>query len=453
MKLSTLWQRLPKRVLAGLAVATAVALPVAVQAWGPDRPTYTIEKPADHITFNSITNNPNLGDERNFVTIREKGATGTWKDAVEVQSGKEYEVSVYVHNNAAANLNRVAENVVAKVNLPTSTSKSIQVQGFINSSNATPNEVYDHATFTSKQDFNLAYVNGSARYYNNIFGKYGQGNGTPLPESIFTSAGATLGYDKLDGKIPGCFQYAGVIVFTVKPQIAELASGFTVSKQVRKAGTGTWLETTSVSANDKLNYRIVYTNTGAADAKNVKMQDVLPKNVSIVPGSVKILNANNPNGAFVKDGDAIVGDGINIGSYTAGGSNAIVAFDATIAKEADLSCGINTLRNIARVTPEGQATKEDDATVTVTKECKEAPKETPISVCDIKAKKIVTINKSQFDTKLYSTNAADCATPVAPQPAPVVELPKTGMGELIASVLGLGALTTAAGYYLASRRS
>ncbi len=450
MKLSTLWHRLPTRAIAGIAVAAAVVLPVAVQAWGPDRPTYTIEHPADHITFNSITNNPNLGDERNFVTIREKGTTGTWKDSVAVQPGKEYEVSVYVHNNAGANLNLVAENVKAKVNLPTTTAKSIEVQGFINSSNATPNEVYDHATFTGTQDFNLAYVAGSAHYYNNAFGKYGQGAGTPLPESLFTAAGATLGYDHLDGRIPGCFQYAGVVVFTVKPQIAATTSDFTVSKQVRKAGTGTWMETTSALPGDKVNYRVVFTNVGTAEAKNVSLQDILPAHVSFVPGTVKILNANNPSGAFVQNGDALVQNGVNIGSYTGGGSNAIVAFDATIAKESELTCGINTLRNVARVTPEGQSTKEDDATVTVTKDCKEAPKETPMSVCDVTAKKIVTINKSQFDTKRYSTNAADCAAPAAPV---VTELPKTGMGEVFATVLGLGALTTAAGYYIASRRS
>lgn len=450
MKLSNLWQRLPKRLLTGIAVATAVALPLAANAWGPDRPTYTIEKPADNITFNSITNNPNLGDERNFVTIREKGTTGTWKDSVEVQAGKEYEVSVYVHNNAGANLNLVAEQVKAKVNLPTNTAKSIEVQGFISASNATPKEVYDHATFTSKTDFNLAYVEGSARYHNNVFGKYGEGAGTPLPESIFTSAGATLGYDKLDGKIPGCFQYAGVVVFTVKPQVAQLASDFTVSKQVRKAGTATWMETVNVAAGDKLNYRIVYTNAGAAEAKNVKMQDVLPKNISLAPGSVKILNANNPNGAFVKDGDKLVNDGINIGSYSSG-TNAIVAFDATVGQADKLDCGINTLRNIASVTPEGQTTKEDDATVTVTKECKEQPKETPMSVCEIKSRQIVTINKSQFDTRLHSTNAADCDKPATPS-APVTELPQTGLGDTIATVLGLGAITTAAGYYVASRR-
>ena len=65
----------PKRTSAVIAVVAAVvAVPAMLLAWGPTRPTYTIEHPADHVTFNSITNNPNIGgDERDFVGIREKG--------------------------------------------------------------------------------------------------------------------------------------------------------------------------------------------------------------------------------------------------------------------------------------------------------------------------------------------------------------------------------------------
>ena len=48
---------------------------------------------------------------------------------MKVQNGKEYYVRIYVHNNAASNLNLVAENVVAKLNVPTTTAKTVTVQG------------------------------------------------------------------------------------------------------------------------------------------------------------------------------------------------------------------------------------------------------------------------------------------------------------------------------------
>ena len=53
-----------------LALTVATALGGSVLAYGPERPTFTGEKPADYVTFNSITNNKYYGDERNFVTIK-----------------------------------------------------------------------------------------------------------------------------------------------------------------------------------------------------------------------------------------------------------------------------------------------------------------------------------------------------------------------------------------------
>ncbi|PKM60701.1 MAG: hypothetical protein CVU99_06665 [Firmicutes bacterium HGW-Firmicutes-4] len=184
--------------------------------WGPERSTYTVTKPADHVTFNSITDNPNIGDERNFVGIRESGTNEKWTDNMVVEKGKTYRVRMYVHNNAATNLNLVAENVTAKINLPTITGTEIAVSGYLNSSNAMPEEIYDGAVFTSDEDFNLAYASGSLKYENNGFGE----GGTSLSESIFTSEGTKLGYETLDGKIPGCIEYAGYVSFEVKPQFA-----------------------------------------------------------------------------------------------------------------------------------------------------------------------------------------------------------------------------------------
>jgi len=202
-------------IISGSVLVAAIA-PALVWAWGPSRPSFTIEKPADYITFNSITNNPVIGgDEKDFVGIREVGSNAKWTNNMKVQNGKEYYVRMYVHNNAASNLNLVAENVVAKLNVPTTTAKNMTVQGQISASNAKPNTVWDEATFSSDNDFNLAYVAGSALFENNGMGT------TKLPDSIVNNTGAKLGYDKLDGKIPGCFQYAGYVTVKVKAQVNQ----------------------------------------------------------------------------------------------------------------------------------------------------------------------------------------------------------------------------------------
>jgi len=421
-KLISLIRRAPKRTSALLAIIAAVAIvPSALFAWGPTRDTFTIEKPADHITFNSILNNPNIGDERNFVGIRESGTTNQWSDTMNVEKGKAYTVRMYVHNNAASNLNLVAENVTAKFNLPTTTGKSIQVNGFLDSTNATPNEVYDHATFTNAEDFNLAYTSGTLKYENNAFGAAG----VALPESIFTSAGTLLGYDKLDGRIPGCFQYAGYVTFQVKPQFAA-TSTFTMSKLVSKHGDNKWVETYAAQPGEVVDYLIQYKNVGTVQQDSVTFRDTLPTDMTYVNGSTTFGNTKTPAGTKASDNIAN-GTGINVGSYAAG-ANAWAIFSAKVPANDQLAtCGANTLVNTAKVTT-GGGSIEDTANVTVPKECQPNECKPGIPVGD---------------------KRCEVTPPVVTPP----ELPKTGAGDNIAPLLGLGSLIASIGYYVASRRA
>lgn len=393
--------------LSALAVAT-VAVPATLLAWGPERPTYTVNHPADHVTFNSITDNPNIGDERNFVGIRENGTTGKWQDTQTVTPGKEYVVRLYIHNNAAENLKLVANNVTAKVNLPTVTAKSIEVQGFINSTNASPKEVYDHATFNAAENFNLAVVPGSMKYYNNA-----NGNGFSLPETLFTSTGAKLGYDKMDGNIPGCFQYAGYLTFIVKPQFAA-KQDFTMNKLVSKHGENKWVDNYAAKPGETVDYLLEYKNTGNAQQDNVTFRDTLPADQTYVAGSTVFGNSKFPNGN--KATDDITGVGVNVGSYAAG-ANAWLLFSAKVAANGDLDkCGPNTMTNTAKVSAAGTS-KSDTAVVTVNKECVQEVKE--VEVCRLSDKKIVKISETEYNANKakYSTNLDDCK--VTPTPVEV----------------------------------
>ena len=361
-------KRSPKLAALVAAMVGAVLIPTVIMAWGPDRPTYTMAVPADHVTFDSITDNPEVGDERNFVGIRELGSNEQWQHTENVQPGKQYIVRMYVHNNAASNLNLVAQNVTAKFNLPTNTANSLEVDGYIDSSNATPQEVYDHAVFQSGngQAFNLAYQTGSLKYENNAFGAAG----TPIPESVFTSAGALLGYDKLDGNIPGCNQYAGYLSFIVTPQFAS-TTNFNVTKQVRKSGDTNWSKAVTVNKDDTVDYQMEFDNTSDVAENDVWMQDFLPAGVSYVPGSTYIKNAANPNGLQLPD-TLTQQAGVNIGNYTAG-SNAFVKFSAKV-DDPSLVCGGKTYTNTIRATV-NNAYKEDTADVNVNVPC--APGQTP----------------------------------------------------------------------------
>ena len=383
-------------IISGSVLVAAIA-PALVWAWGPSRPSFTIEKPADYITFNSITNNPVIGgDEKDFVGIREVGSNAKWTNNMKVQNGKEYYVRMYVHNNAASNLNLVAENVVAKLNVPTTTAKNVTVQGQISASNAKPNTVWDEATFSSDNDFNLAYVAGSALFENNGMGT------TKLPDSIVNNTGAKLGYDKLDGKIPGCFQYAGYVTVKVKAQVSQpQEKNIDLAKTVRNKTNGekSWVETANAKSGDTVQFQIHAKNTGSAGIQNLVIRDILPKGLNYVAGSTKLYNTSNPKGLKVSD-NVIQNSGINIGSYQPNG-DAYVRFDATVSAENSLPvCGDNTLTNIAQASDQ-KIVKNDTASVKVTKKC-ETPKN-PIYKCEALSLNIVRKDEKQItyaaDTK------------------------------------------------------
>ncbi|OYW84207.1 hypothetical protein B7Z17_04465, partial [Candidatus Saccharibacteria bacterium 32-49-10] len=144
-KFTTLIRRAPKRFTALVAVlVAAIVIPAVAFAWGPSRDTFTMADPADHVTFNSITDNSVVGDERNFVVVKDAANTndGGWQDDITVEEGKEYLVRMYVHNNAADNLNLVATNTRVMASVPNTTGKNVAVSGFVTADNATPNKVW-----------------------------------------------------------------------------------------------------------------------------------------------------------------------------------------------------------------------------------------------------------------------------------------------------------------------
>lgn len=383
---SRLLRHVPKRfVPVGIAVV-AIAIPAVVMAWGPDRPTYTMAHPADHVTFDSITDNPEVGDERNFLSVKDASntAAGGWQNNVAVQAGHEYLVRVYVHNDAASNLNLKATNVRTKVNVPTTTGKSVELGGFITSDNASPQQIWSSATLTSSNDFNVAYEAGTARLFNNAFGQ----TGAQLSDNIVTSAGAQLGYDKLDGVIPGCMQFSGYVTFKIKVQGPQQTS-FTMSKMVSKHGANQWAKSYAAQPGETVDYLIQYKNTGDTQQDNVVVKDTLPAGETYVAGSSILGNSKTPTGAKISDN--VVNGGVNIGSYAAG-ANGWVIFSAKLADNDNLPvCGANTLTNNATVETD-TGNKSDTATVTTKRTCVAPP--TPAYECT--ALDVATISRTQF---------------------------------------------------------
>ncbi len=400
-KLVAFMRRTPKRTSAFVAmIAVAVIAPLALNAWGPSRDTFTMKNPAPYVTFNAITDNPDYGDERNFVRIKDAANTsaGGWSDEINVQSDKEYLVQMYVHNNAADNLNLVAKNVNAKFNVPATTGKSVQIDGFISSSNASPTQVWDQAVFNSDKNFNIAYVPGSAVYYNN---KTGQG-GVKLSDAIVTDSGATLGYElPLNGDTPGCFKYSGYVSFKVKAQVQKVTN-FEMTKKVSKHGENKWVENYKAQPGEIVDFILSYKNTGEVPHDDVTFRDTLPAGLTYVNDKNYPTTWNNTSDKdmLVSGTKLVDGTGVNVGSY-APGANAWMIFSAKVNDNAQLpTCGSNVLKNVAKVNTGGFSI-EDDATVTVDKYCEPQPKYT----CDSLSVKKIERTKFEFSTKYTVENA------------------------------------------------
>lgn len=188
--------------------------------WGPKRPTYTMENPAGHATFNSITNNPVLGDERDFVRIVEVNSGNAFTNMLEIEPDKQYAVYIYYHNNASEIYNNkehryvgVARDVRVISYYPDKikSGEFKQIDGIITASNTEPKTVWGNACITTKKDLIIKYVEGTARIYNQW-----DVNGAVLPTELFSRQGAFIGLKELNGVILGGSKYSGQIIYRIQ---------------------------------------------------------------------------------------------------------------------------------------------------------------------------------------------------------------------------------------------
>src|SRR5690606_16837369 len=243
--------------------------------------------------FNSFINTPTYGDERNFTTASPAG-TAQWRDGNTVTPGQEVEVRVFVHNNANVETNDedsnfvgVARNTRVRIAIPDGVANGFDVTGYVSADNAKPKQVYDSTPLTNaNQAFDLEYVPGSAKIFNNGPWK----NGRALSDDVVNANGALIGFDALNGSLPGCFEYQAVVIVKLKVKAPELE----IKKQVTTPGSSEWKEHINCKIGDTVSWLITVTNTGDTVLNNLTVRDVMPKGVRLVPGSITVYDVNRP---------------------------------------------------------------------------------------------------------------------------------------------------------------
>lgn len=365
----------PMSALAGLAAVFVAAFSAAsVSAWGPtDRPTYTNESPAPYATFNSITNNAAVGDERNFVRVREAGTTDTYVDEITVTPGKEYEVYIYYHNNAASNTNSAGYGMATNVKMSSAYPTVINpgergmVSGIISWSYVTPEDpnnakegkVWDEAYLTTNT------ANTVLRRSNAVIHNHGAANGQILSSDLFTEGGTYLGYNKLTGNLPGCAEYSGYVTYTLT---AELTTS-ELTKEVSTDGEN-WKDSVTVGHGDYLTYHVTFKNTGNTTMTNVIFKDTHSDGLTLKSGSTKVYDVNHTGGLQIDD--VLDLSGYNVGDVAPGALVQITYQARTNPDETDCTKILNN-----KITVEYNGKVQQDSTTSVSFECPVAPTPTP----------------------------------------------------------------------------
>ncbi len=369
--------RLRSRITSTLALPVASVAAVALvitggavaNAWGPQRETFTMQNPPDFITFDSITNNPDVGDERNFLRVRDadeqywdEQATNGWTDTVNLEEGHTYDVRLYVHNNGIEG-RYIAQDVRAHINLPTGSDvfgKQFEVNGYLYASNAQPQEIWDNIVLKSDKEFHVKVV--SSKYYNNVRTEATDGFdlGDELINSKGTGSGALLGYDQMNGYITSCLPFSGYVLVKIQPVFADQPVEERPSYDIEKT-----VDKSEAKAGERLTYTITVKNTGNVDLTNVKVADTLP--AFAINATEKVNVASPYTGSLVDNGELII-ERLPIGD--------VATIELSYELNADhLDCGETTVVNTVSSTTDQDDSEDDDSnnttTTVVTNDCVE----------------------------------------------------------------------------------
>lgn len=383
-----------KVIIAGILLAGVIGAPIAVNAgFYPDRPVFNYNKydannqncddpnnPAANggrcgsmngPVFNSFINTPSYGDERYFTDgYRTDQGKASTKDTIAnvTEGSKQVVIRMYVHNNANESTNAsgkgVAKNAKVKLELPKTSGSSLQAVGAISASNAS--EVSDTVYMTANRSFRVEYVPGSAKLLRNT-------NSYALSDSIVTS-GAPIGYNTMNGELPGCFGYAALVEVTVNI-VPDSSHDLQLVKQVKNVGDTTgWKKEVNSKPGQEEQWLLTTKNVALDTLTDVSVRDILPPHLALVPGSVKIVNSDSQS--YAQQDSPLFGNGLNLGTYPTDGGRYVMF--KTRALDDFAGCSVR-VRNVAKA-KSAQTPNEisDYADVVITKEnCNPGPGPNP----------------------------------------------------------------------------
>ena len=189
--------------------------------WGPERETFTVDQPATYPSFNSIIDNPDIGDERSFVGLRHLKFNGVkavgeniWNNHIWARAGDTLLVRIYVNNVGADNFDVVAAGHIQQARLRIAlyhAEREHSIFGELSAVNA--KTVWDGATVHVDEGVGIEFVSNSLILENNV---HPGPIGLALDQDAVQRDGVLLGYQEMDGAIRPGYQYDSYISIELK---------------------------------------------------------------------------------------------------------------------------------------------------------------------------------------------------------------------------------------------
>ncbi|MCT2297025.1 hypothetical protein M3F57_12955 [Brachybacterium muris] len=269
----------------------------------------TMDTLANYPSFNTITDHPEFGDFRRFVSIRRVGHN-VYERSVELDPGATYEVRVLVVNSAAHILNTAERNFIGMATfarmravVPSRVMKGRvgRIGAEISASNTFPRSVVDSVEVRSPIDVAFRFVPASC-----AISSAGKVNGNVLADlgvtkngqefGIFSNEGALLGYSSLNGILPGGPEFACAVTYQLKVDYPDFSIDVFVSEPEERLLKR--VEVPQAGRIFKISVR--YSNRGTTDQRDVTLSAELPVGVELVPASVVVTNNSNPGGRVLE---------------------------------------------------------------------------------------------------------------------------------------------------------
>ncbi len=365
-------KRMPKRVAFIAAIAVAViAIPLHSMA------------AADVLMEGSI----GVANQTTGQTTYQEQTNASYDQVVKFQ--------VFYHNRELPDSGNIAKNFKVKVNMPTQAGTNQVVNVTMGGDNT--NTITDTATVVlNRSDASLEFIPGSVYWRHNVGTRSNINDVTQnIPDSTI------LNGTVLEENLQPCHEFEATLTFMARVRVPSVG----VTKVVRKKGdTNKGITQLAANPGERLEYMLTGKNLGNATLTHMTLRDALPAQVKFVPGTVKLFNGTNPNGAVINN-DYLFHGGVDAGNVGPGAS-VYISFEADLASVDQLQCGSNEAKNIVVVKTGQTGEYNNSATVTTTKKCDTQPTYS----CDLLDVQTADGRKVTADVKYTAKNGASFKT-------------------------------------------